>query len=110
MTATPNDGALAFNARGMAPSNPPGNVLGLANTSARASFGAISLSRSSHLVPDDGSKFVNPVELPPGLVMLSTKPLPAGSCTVTNTLGTFGTACRIAAVAGEAWVRTISAP
>jgi hypothetical protein len=65
---------------------PSGAVLGL--TATRVMAGAISLSISSHFPVSDGSKLVNPVVLPPGRAMLATKPLPKGSDTPTNTIGT----------------------
>src|SRR5262245_63207030 len=55
---------------------------------ARLTSGATSLSRSSHLPPIDGSWLAKPVMLPPGRAKLSTKPLPTGSPTPLNTIGT----------------------
>src|SRR5262245_50335673 len=75
-------------------------VLGLKIAAARATRGATALSSSSHLPPIEGSKLVNPVILPPGRARLATKPAPTGFATWQNTIGTFGIACRNAAVAG----------
>ena len=49
--------------------------------------GTFSLSSSSHLLPMEASKLVNPVALLPGRDKLSTKPRPTGSETCTNTMG-----------------------
>src|SRR5262249_30736309 len=56
-----------------------GDVSGLNMTPTRASLGAISLSRSSHLLPIANSYMLKPVRLPPGRVMLATKPCATGS-------------------------------
>ena len=43
---------------------------------------------TSHLVPIENSKLVKPVIFPPGRARLATKPLPTGSVTCTNMIGT----------------------
>ena len=57
-------------------------------TAARVTLGAICLSTSSHLPLKLYSNCMNPVALPPGRDRLSTNPLPTGSATLTNTIGT----------------------
>src|SRR3954447_6807873 len=69
-------------------------------TAARVTFGAICLSSSSHFPLRLYSNSKNPVVLPLGRVRLSTKPLPTGSMTFTNTIGTVRVACCNAARAG----------
>jgi hypothetical protein len=41
----------------------------------------------SHLPAMVGSKWINPVKLPAGRARLTTRPLPIGSTTFTNTTG-----------------------
>ena len=89
-TSTPSDGAAVW----MAPNWPiPAGAPGSRRTAARVTPGAICLSSSSHLALRPYSKFVNPVALPPGRARLSTKPLPTGSTTCTNTIGTARVVC-----------------
>ena len=62
-----------------------------------STWGAISLSVSSHLLPMEGSLVAKPVTLPVGRAKFVTKPLPIGSPTPINKSGTVRTsACRIA--------------
>jgi hypothetical protein len=61
---------------------------GLKSTAARLTLGATSLSSPNHLPLMAGSKFWNPVMLPPGRARLVTKPLPTASKTWANTIGT----------------------
>src|SRR5712692_5926738 len=79
---------------------PPGAVRGLNTTATRTMAGTNSLSIPSHLPVRDGWKLVKPVALPPGRAMLVTKPLPKGSETPTNTIGTVRVSRRRAAVEG----------
>ena len=51
------------------------------------------LSRSNHLPPIGNSYWEKPVRLPPGLVMLATKPWATGSETCKNTTGIVLVAC-----------------
>ena len=89
-TSTPSDGAAVW----MAPNWPiPAAAPGSRRTAARVTPGAICLSSSSHFALRPYSKFVNPVALPPGRARLSTKPLPTGSTTCTNTIGTARVVC-----------------
>ena len=53
----------------------------------RASFGATSFSNPNHLPPIEGSKFVNPMTLPPGRARLATKPRSTGAVICVNTIG-----------------------
>src|SRR5262249_60766914 len=64
-----------------------------ATTAAPVTRGATTLSNSSHFAPMAYSNAINPVELPPGRAMLSTKPPPTGSITPANTIGTTRVAC-----------------
>lgn len=59
-------------------------ISGCIRTGTRVIAGAASFRTSSHLPPMAGSKLVKPVMLSPGRAKLSTKPLPAGSATKTN--------------------------
>src|SRR5262249_26078621 len=64
----------------IAPNSPnPGGYAGSRSAAARATFGAISLSSSSHFTLMPNSNSVNPVALPPGRAKLATKPAPTGS-------------------------------
>jgi hypothetical protein len=72
-----------------------GDVSGLNMTATRARPGAASLSRSSHLPAIDASWLMKPVRLPPGCLMLATKPCATGSETDTKTTGTVLVASRI---------------
>jgi hypothetical protein len=100
--AIPKATAADSTARNCSPLMPPGNVSGLSTIAIRSIAGAISFSSSSHLPPIVGSKFVKPVELPPGRGKDSTNPLPTGSATTTKTFGTARVSCRSAMVAGVA--------
>jgi hypothetical protein len=81
-----NEGGSCSN--GSRKNEPPlGAVLGLNMTAARVMPGATCFSISSHFPIIDGAKFVKSVVLPPGRAMLSTKRLPTGSETPTNTIG-----------------------
>jgi hypothetical protein len=51
------------------------------------------LSTSSHLLLRPYSNIRKPVALPPGRAKLATKPVPTGSTTTTNTIGTVRVAC-----------------
>src|SRR5262249_52108915 len=66
---------------------------GLNMIATRGMGGAMSLSSSTHLPPTLGSRFVNPVVLPPGRARLATKPWATGSLTPVNTIGTVCVAC-----------------
>ena len=78
----------------MAPHRPsPAAVAGSRMTAARVTWGAISLSSSSHLPLMPYSKIVKPVALPPGRARLSTKPAPTGSGVPVNTIGMVRVAC-----------------
>jgi hypothetical protein len=89
-TSTPTDGAKAW----IAPHWPiPAVMVGSRRTAARVTFGAISLSSSSHFPLMRNSNRTNPVVLPPGRAKLSTYPAPTGSVTFTNTIGTLRVAC-----------------
>ena len=77
-------------------------------TAARVTFGAICLSSSSHFPLRLYSNSKKPVVLPPGRARLSTKPLPTGSTTFTNTIGAVRVACCNAAKAGLLDVRMAS--
>src|SRR6516225_11111265 len=66
----------------------------------RVTRGAICLSASSHLVPIENSKLVKPVMFPAGRARLATKPLPTGSVTCTNMIGTPRPCSRRAAITG----------
>src|SRR5262249_48683539 len=66
---------------------------GIANTATRVTWGAISLSSSSHLPLMPNSNIIKPVTLPPGRARLSTKPAPTGSGVPVNTIGTVRVAC-----------------
>ncbi len=56
-------------------------------TATRVTWGAISLSSSSHFALKLYSYELKPVALPPGRAKLSTRPPPTGSTTCTNTIG-----------------------
>src|SRR5262245_22224375 len=77
-------------------------------TPTRVTFGAISLSSSSHFAPISYSNVVNPVMLPPGFARLATKPALTGSATCANTIGTVLVACCNAATAGVVLARMMS--
>src|ERR1700738_350684 len=77
-----------------------GVVAELNKKAARLMRGAISLSSSSHLPAIVGSIMVKPVALAPGRARLSTKPLPTGSATITNTTGMVRVCFSIEAVGG----------
>jgi hypothetical protein len=68
----------------------------------RRTEGAICLTSCSHLPPIDDSMlmFVNPVTLPPGRASDATKPLPTGSETWANTIGSVRVSRRSAATVG----------
>src|SRR5262245_18190869 len=66
----------------------PAVMVGSRSTAARDTFGATSLSSSSHLPLRLYSNWMKPLALPPGRTMLSTKPEPAESTMLTNTIGT----------------------
>src|SRR5262249_5561557 len=82
-------------------------MVGSRSTATRVTWGATSLSSSSHfpLVPNS-SHTVKPVALPPGRDKLSTKPALTGSGICTNTIGTVRLACCSAATGPvpEAWM------
>ena len=78
----------------------PAGLLVSRKTAARVVLGAICLSSSSHFPLRLYSNSKNPVVLPLGRARLSTKPLPTGSMTFTNTIGTVRVACCNAARAG----------
>src|SRR5207248_1522037 len=63
----------------------PDRLAGSRKIPTRVTFGAISLSNSSHLPPRLYSNAINPVALPPGRARLSTKPALIGSTTTGNT-------------------------
>ena len=65
-----------------------------------ATFGATSLSSSSHLPPSEPSITTKPVALPPGRARLATKPLPTGSARIAKTMGMVRVSCNSAAVVG----------
>ena len=89
-TSTPRDGATAWSA----PNWPPPAGFSLSRRiAARVTFGAISLSTSSHLPLKPYSNWLNPVTLPPGRAKLSTAPVPTGSIACTNTIGIVWVAC-----------------
>src|SRR5262245_16539150 len=85
----------------------PAGTVGSRSTATRVTWGATSLSNSSHfpLVPNS-SHTVKPVALPPGRDKLSTKPALTGSGICTNTIGTVRLACCSAATGPvpEAWI------
>src|SRR5262249_54120798 len=83
LSSTPNDGATAWIALNWA-----GPIVRSRSTATRVRRGAISLSSSSHFAPKPNSKGVKPVVFPPGRARLSTKPMPTGSPTFANTMGT----------------------
>lgn len=62
--------------------------------------GAIRSRRSSHFPASDSSKLLRPVIFRPGWAKLSTKPLPAGSETLQNTIGMVEVARMSASVGG----------
>ncbi len=69
MGSTPRAGAIAW----ITANCPiPGPCVGSRRTATREVRGAISISRSSHLLARLYSNCVKPVTLPPGLAMLST--------------------------------------
>jgi hypothetical protein len=68
-------------------------MVGFRSTATRVTRDAISLSNSSHFALMPYSNWVNPVILPPGRAMLSTKAAPTGSDTTTNTIGTVEVTC-----------------
>src|SRR5215813_9853244 len=85
LTSTPREGATAW----IAPSCPPPvRAVGSRITATRETTGAISLRSSSHLALIPNSNCVKPVALPPGRARVSTTPVPTGSVTFTNTIGT----------------------
>ena len=103
--STPNEGATAWSA----PNCPlPEAMAGLRSTATRVTRGAISLRNSSHFALMPYSNWVNPVILPPGRAMLSTKAAPTGSDTPTNTIGTVEATCCNAITAGLADARKTS--
>src|SRR5262245_28399519 len=75
---------------GLDPPNRPiwAAMVGSRKTAARVTRGAISLSSASHFGLSPYSKTVKPVVLPPGRARPVTKPVPTGSMTCTNTIGT----------------------
>jgi hypothetical protein len=62
-------------------------------TATRVTRGAICLSRPSHFPLRLNSKRLKPVAFPPGRARLAAKPLPTGSATATNTIGTTWVTC-----------------
>jgi hypothetical protein len=66
----------------------PAAKVGSRRTAARVTFGASSLSTSSHFPLMLYSNAANPVALPPGRTRLLTNPAPTGSMTPANTIGT----------------------
>ena len=83
-------------------------MFGLKRYAMRVMFGTRRFSNSSHLSAVEGSKFVNPVRLPPGRVKLWTTPAPTGSLTCTNTVGVMRVVSLTATVAGVELVRITS--
>jgi hypothetical protein len=77
-------------------------------TAVRVTFGATSLSSSSHFAAIAYSKIVNPVALPPGRARLLMKPAPTGSITPANTIGTVRVTCSNAATVALALARITS--
>src|SRR5215468_9867871 len=71
-------------------------------------FGAIRFTNSSHLLAIEGSKFVNPVRLPPGRAKLWTTPAVTGSLTCTNTVGVVRVVSLTATATGVELVRITS--
>src|SRR5215468_6498383 len=65
----------------------PVAVLALRRIAACVTFGAISLSSSSHFPHRLYSNIIKPVALAPGCDRDSTKPDPTGSGALTNTMG-----------------------
>jgi hypothetical protein len=89
-TSTLSDCAMAW----MMPNSAgPVGTSELRSTATRLTLGAICLSSSNHFPPMLYSPEVNPVTLPPGRAMLSTKPAPTGSAAYVNTIGTVRVAC-----------------
>src|SRR5262249_2733114 len=66
----------------------PVGLLASRITCACSTYGAISLSSSSHLPPIANSRFAKPVAFAPGFARLATTPVLTGSETPTNTMGT----------------------
>src|SRR5262249_55401236 len=62
-------------------------------TATRVTRGAISLSSSTHFALKPYSHGVKPVVFPPGRARLATTPMPTGSPTCANTMGTVRVAC-----------------
>src|SRR5215472_11621237 len=77
-----------------------GALCGLNMSKTRVTCGAVCLSASSHLVPIENSKLVEPVRLPPGCARFGTRPWPTGSLTCANTIGTVRLCFCSAAVTG----------
>ena len=105
VTSTPNNDATAW----IAPNWPlPEATVGSRRTATRVTLGAICLSSSSHLPLMPYSRFANPVALPPGRARLATKPLPTGSATAANTIGTVRVACCTGAMTEPPFARMTS--
>ena len=83
---TPNEDAAVSTERRRPALSP--SSFGWRTIATLATSGAIALSKPSHLPPIPSSKLVNPVMLPPGLPKLWTKPLPTGSLSIGDTIGT----------------------
>src|SRR5262245_25318680 len=81
--------------------------LGLNSTAILVRCGATSLSSSGHLPAIDVSKVLNPVVLPSGWAMLSTKPLTTGSPPAVKTIGMV-LVCRWTAIVAAVGVVTIT--
>src|SRR6516164_6330355 len=73
-------------------------------------FGATRFTNSSHFLAIEGSKFVNPVRLPPGRARLCTTPAVTGSLSCTNTVGVVRVVSLTAAATGVGLARITSEP
>src|SRR5215831_2262615 len=85
-SCTPSDTSLTLSAGARASANLKNPILaavsGYTTSPTRSTWGATSLSSSSHFPLIDMSQFANPVRLPLGRASLLTKPEPTGSPTL----------------------------